>query len=381
MILSPAQAAFRDKVRAFAREHLLPRAADDDRSGAFPVDTLRRLGREGLMAVYMPADLGGLGLDMVSLSLAVEEMAACDASVAVVASLNNSLVCGPFYKYGTDALKKRWIPEIASGRAIGCFAIAEPQAGSDAAKLTLAAAKDGDDYVLNGIKWLITGGSNAEVTLVFALTDPAAGARGISCFVVPADTPGYRVVRVDRKMGIRSSGTAELAFENCRVPASAMLGKPGEGYRIALDGLGTSRLGIAAQSIGIARAAFEAARAHAKAREAFGSAIIEHQAIAFKLADMATGIEAARALTLHAASLKDAGLPSQKEVAMAKLFASEMVERVCSEAVQIHGGIGVLEGTLVERLYRDARVTQIYEGTSEVQRIVISRMLAAEKTD
>ncbi|MBM3485295.1 MAG: acyl-CoA dehydrogenase [Alphaproteobacteria bacterium] len=378
MIPTPEQTAFRDRVRALAAAELLPHAAAADRAGVLPVDTLRRLGRDGLMAVYMPTRWGGLGLDQLSLALAVEELAAGDASVAVVTSLNNSLVCGPLLKFGTDEQRTRHLEPVARGRIFGCFALAEPAAGSDAARLTMTARAEGDHYVLEGTKWLITGGSHAELCLVFALTNPAAGAKGMSCFIVPTVTPGYRVAEVDRKLGIRASGTARIEFTNCRVPAAAMLGKPGEGYRIALDGLGTSRLGIAAQAIGIARAAYEAARDYARKREAFGSTLIGHQAIAFKLADMATEIEAARALTHHAAALRDADLPNQKEVAMAKLFASEMVERVCSEAVQIHGGIGVLEGTLVERLYRDQRVCQIYEGTSEVQRIIIGRLIAAE---
>lgn len=378
MIPTPDQTALRDRVRALAATEVLPHAAEADRTAVLPADTIRRLGREGLMAVYMPTRWGGLGRDHLSLALVIEELAAADASVAVVVSLNNSLVCGPLLKYGTDDQRARFLEPVARGQAIGCFALAEPEAGSDAARLTLSAQRDGEDYVLEGTKWLITGASHADLALVFALTDPAAGAKGITCFLVPTDTPGYRIVHVDRKLGIRASGTAQIRFDACRVPAAAMLGKPGEGYRIALDGLGTSRLGIAAQAIGIARAAYEAARDYAKKREAFGSTLIGHQAIAFKLADMATGIEAARALTHHAAALRDANLPNQKEVAMAKLFASEMVERVCSDAVQIHGGIGVVEGTLVERLYRDQRVCQIYEGTSEIQRLIIGRLIGAE---
>jgi alkylation response protein AidB-like acyl-CoA dehydrogenase len=376
MRLTSEQQLIRDTLREFARSELAPHAARWDREHTFPRAALRALGELGAMGVVIPEQWGGAGLDYVSLALALEEIAAGDGATSTIVSVQNSVVCGPLHKYGTDEQKARWLPSLARGEAFGCFCLTEPAAGSDAAAITTRAERRGDRYVLNGVKQFITTGKNANLALVFAVTDRSAGKQGISAFVVRTDTPGYVVARVEEKLGQRASDTAQIVFEDCAVPLDHRLGNEGDGYRIALANLEAGRIGIAAQSVGMARAAFEAASAYARERKAFGKPIVEHQAVAFRLADMATQIEAARQLVWHAASLRDAGEPCLKEASMAKLFASEMAERVCSDAIQVHGGYGYVADFPVERIYRDVRVCQIYEGTSDVQRMVIGRAIA-----
>lgn len=378
MILSEEQTLIRDSVREFAREQLLPHAAQWDRDAKFPHAALKAMAELGLMGMTVPEQWGGAGIDFVSLALALEEIAAGDGACSTIVSVQNSVVCGPLLHFGTDQQKTDWLVPLARGEQLGCFCLSEPQAGSDAAALRSRARRDGDYYVINGSKQFITSGKHADLAIVFAVTDPAAGKKGISAFVVPTDTPGYRVARIEEKLGQHASDTAQLVFTDLTVPATHRLGAEGQGYRIALANLESGRIGIAAQCLGMARAAFEAALNYARERESFGRALIEHQAVSFRLADMATRLEAARQLTLHAASLKDAGRPCLKEASMAKLFASEAAERICSDALQIHGGYGYLRDYPVERIYRDVRVAQIYEGTSDIQRLVIGRALAAE---
>ena len=375
MILTEEQLMIRDMARQFARERLAPGAAARDRESRFPADELREMGDLGLLGMVVPDEWGGAGADAVSYALAIEEIAAGDGAISTIMSVHNSVGCAPILKFGNEEQKGQYLRLMATGRMLGAFCLTEPQAGSDASALKTRAVKDGDHYVLNGAKQFITNGQNAGVALVFAVTDPAAGKKGISAFLVPTDNPGYKVARLEHKLGQRSSDTAEILLEDARVPASAMLGKPGEGYRIALANLEGGRIGIAAQSVGMAQAAFEAARDYARDRVSMGVPIIEHQAVSFRLADMATRIEAARQLVLHAASLRGAGQPCLKEASMAKLFASEMAERVCSDAIQTFGGYGYVEDFPVERIYRDVRVCQIYEGTSDIQRLVIARNL------
>ena len=376
MILDAEHEMIRDTMRAFAQERLAPFAARWDREHTFPREALRELGELGAMGVTVPVEWGGAGLDYLSLVLAIEEIAAGDGATSTVVSVQNSLVCGITLAYGSDRQKREWLPRLARGEALGCFCLTEPHVGSDAAAIRTTAVREGDSWVIDGVKQFITTGKNADVALVLAVTDPAAGKKGISCFLVPTDTPGYLVTRIEEKMGQRASDTAQITFERCRVPLDALVGAEGEGYRIALSQLEAGRIGIAAQSVGMARAAFEAALRYAHEREAFGKPIFAHQAVQFKLADMATKIEAARQLVWHAASLKDAGRPCLQEASMAKLFASEMAEWVCSAAIQIHGGYGYVSDFPVERIYRDVRVCQIYEGTSEIQRLVIARGLS-----
>ncbi|MBP7338025.1 acyl-CoA dehydrogenase family protein [Niveispirillum sp.] len=375
MILTEEQLMIRDMARQFARERLAPGAAARDRESRFPADELREMGDLGLLGMVVPEEWGGAGVDAVSYALAIEEIAAGDGAISTIMSVHNSVGCAPILKFGNEEQKGQYLRLMATGRMLGAFCLTEPQAGSDASALKTRAVKDGDHYVLNGAKQFITNGQNAGVALVFAVTDPAAGKKGISAFLVPTDNPGYKVARLEHKLGQRSSDTAEILLEDARVPASAMLGKPGEGYRIALANLEGGRIGIAAQSVGMAQAAFEAARDYARDRVSMGVPIIEHQAVSFRLADMTTRIEAARQLVLHAASLRGAGQPCLKEASMAKLFASEMAERVCSDAIQTFGGYGYVEDFPVERIYRDVRVCQIYEGTSDIQRLVIARNL------
>jgi alkylation response protein AidB-like acyl-CoA dehydrogenase len=377
MLLSPEQEQVRDTLRAFARDVLVPNAARWDREHAFPRDALRALGALGAMGVVVPEAHGGAALDYVSLAVALEEIAAGDGATSTIVSVQNSVVCGPILAFGSPAQQREWLPRLARGEAIGCFCLTEPAAGSDASAIATRAQRRGDDYVLDGVKQFITSGANADVALVFAVTDARAGKRGISAFVVPTATPGFRVARIEDKLGQRASDTAQIVLEDCVVPATARLGDEGQGYRIALANLEAGRIGIAAQSVGMARAAYEAALAYAQERQAFGRPVAQHQAVAFRLADMATQIEAARQLTWHAASLRDAGAPCLKEASMAKLFASEMAERVCSAALQVHGGYGYVTDFPVERIYRDVRVCQIYEGTSDIQRLVIARELCA----
>lgn len=377
MILTPEQEQIRDAMRAFAQERLVPFAADWDRNKTFPAQALQELGELGAMGVCVPEQWGGAGLDCMSLVLMLEEIAAGDGATSTIVSVQNSLACGIPARYGSDAQKEQWLKPLARGEQIGCFCLTEPHTGSDAAAIRTRATRDGDSYVINGVKQYITSGANAAVAIVFAVTDPAAGKKGISCFLVPTDTPGYRVARIENKMGQHASDTAQILFDDCRVPTSALLGKEGEGYRIALSNLEAGRIGIAAQSVGMARAAYEAAVGYARQRVTFGQPIIEHQAVNFRLADMATQLDAARLMVWRVAMLKDAGRPCLTEASMAKLFASEMAERVCSAAIQIHGGCGYTDETPVERIYRDVRITQIYEGANDIQRLVIGRSIAA----
>ncbi|MCB1353370.1 MAG: acyl-CoA dehydrogenase family protein [Rhodobacteraceae bacterium] len=375
MLLTETQTQIRDAARDFAQERLAPGAAARDAQHAFPREELREMGALGFLGMLVPEEHGGSETGMIAYALALEEIAAGDGACSTIVSVHSSVGCVPILRFGTEDQKARFLPKMAAGEWIGGFALTEPQAGSDASALKTRARRDGDAYVIDGAKQFITSGQNGKVIIVFATTDPAAGKKGISAFIVPTDTPGYEVVRVEDKLGQHSSDTCALAFTDMRVPAENRLGAEGEGYRIALANLEGGRIGIAAQSVGMARAAFEAARDYARERVTFGRPIIEHQAIAFRLADMATRIEAARQMVLHAAALREAGQPCLQEASMAKLFASETAEAVCSAAIQIHGGYGYLADYPVERIYRDVRVCQIYEGTSDVQRIVIARGL------
>ena len=376
MMLTSEQEMIRETMRAFARERLAPFAADWDRHHTFPAEALKALGELGALGITVPEKWGGAGMDYMSLVLILEEIAAGDGATSTIVSVQNSLACGITLKYGSDAQKEQWLKPLARGDKLGCFCLSEPHVGSDASALRTTATRDGDHWLLNGVKQFITTGKYADVAVVFAVTDKSAGKKGISCFLVPTATPGYVVARIEEKMGQKASDTAQIVFDNCRVPAGAMMGAEGEGYRIALSNLEAGRIGIAAQSVGMARAAFEAALKYAKERETFGKPIIEHQAVSFRLADMATQLDAARLLVWRAAVLKDAGRPCLKEASMAKMFASEMAEKVCSDAIQIHGGYGYVSDFPVERIYRDVRVCQIYEGANDIQRMVIGRAIA-----
>ncbi|ANB71093.1 acyl-CoA dehydrogenase family protein [Paraburkholderia phytofirmans] len=375
MVLDQDHLMVRDAVRTFVREAVTPHAAQWDRERIFPKDVHHQLAELGAYGVLVPEAYGGAGMDALALALILEEIAAGDGGTSTAISVNNCPVCSILLTYGNDAQKRDWLTPLARGEMLGAFCLTEPQAGSDASALRTTATRDGDTYVLNGVKQFITSGKNGNVAIVMAVTDKAAGKRGISAFIVPTDTKGYIVARVEEKLGQHSSDTAQIIFEDCRVPATNLIGAEGEGYRIALSGLEGGRIGIAAQSVGMARAAFEAALGYAKERESFGQPLFSHQAVQFRLADMATQLEAARQLIWHAASLKDAGQPCLTEAAMAKLFASEAAERICSAALQIHGGYGYLSDFPVERIYRDVRVCQIYEGTSDIQKILIARGL------
>ncbi|NLS03856.1 acyl-CoA dehydrogenase [Rhizobium sp. P32RR-XVIII] len=375
MILSDVQQQIRDLARDFARERLAPGAAARDRDHAFPREELKEMGELGLLGMLVPEAYGGSDTGTVAYAAAVEEIAAGDGPCSTIMSVHSSVGCVPILKFGSEEQKQRFLPKLASGEWIGGFALTEPQAGSDASNLRSRARRDGDHYVIDGAKQFITSGKNGQMIIVFAVTDPEAGKKGITAFIVPTDTPGYEVIRVEEKLGLHSTDTCQIAFNSMRIPVELRLGEEGEGYRIALANLEGGRIGIAAQAVGMARAAFEAARDYARERIAFGKPVIEHQAVAFRLADMATQIEAARNLVFHAAELRENGLPCLSEASMAKLFASEMAERVCSDAIQIHGGYGYMADYPVERIYRDVRICQIYEGTSDVQRMVIARNL------
>lgn len=375
MRLDETQIQIRDMARAFAQERLAPGAARRDKEHSFPREELREMGALGLLGMLVPEAYGGSETGAIAYALAIEEIAAGDGACSTIMSVHSSVGCVPILRFGTDEQKQRFLPKLASGEWIGGFALTEPQAGSDASNLKTRAERDGSDYVITGAKQFITSGKNGDVIIVFAVTDPAAGKKGITAFIVPTDTPGYEVVRVEDKLGLHASDTCQIAFNGMRIPASQRLGEEGDGYRIALANLEGGRIGIAAQAVGMARAAFEAARDYARERTAFGKAIAEHQAISFRLAEMATKIEAARQLVLHAAALKEADEPCLSEASMAKLFASEMAEAVCSAALQIHGGYGYMSDYPVERIYRDVRICQIYEGTSDVQKMVIARNL------
>jgi butyryl-CoA dehydrogenase len=376
MLLSEDQRMVRDAVHDFVQAEIKPKAAQWDKHCTFPAQELKGLAALGCYGIAVPEQWGGAGLDYTSLALIIEEIAAGDGATSTIISVTNCPVCSILMSYADSAQKDQWLRPLAKGDMLGAFCLTEPHTGSDASALRTTAIKDGAHYVLNGVKQFITSGKTADIAIVMAVTDKAAGKKGISAFLVPTKTPGYVVARLEDKLGQHASDTAQILFENCRIPATHLLGEEGMGYKIALSGLEGGRIGIASQALGMARAAFDAALSYAKDRQAFGHAIFEHQAVQFRLSDMATQIEAARQLILHAASLKDAGLPCLKEAAMAKLFASEMAEKVCSDAIQIHGGYGYVSDFPVERIYRDVRVAQIYEGTSDIQRIIISRALA-----
>jgi butyryl-CoA dehydrogenase len=373
VLLTDEQRQIRDTLRDFAREALAPHAASWDREHRFPREALRALGELGALGIVVPEAFGGAGLDYVSLAVALEEIAAGDGATSTIVSVQNSVVCGPIFAFGSDGQKAKYLPSLARGETLGCFCLTEPQTGSDAAAIATRAERRGDHYVLSGVKQFITSGANADVAIVFAVTDRSAGKKGISAFIVDTQTPGYVVARVEDKLGQRASDTAQIVFEQCNVPTENLLGGEGDGYRIALANLEGGRIGIAAQAVGMARAALDAAIAYARERHAFGKPIAEHQAITFRLADMATQVDVARQMVWHAAALRDAGEPCLKEASMAKLFASEMAEQVASDAIQIHGGYGYVADFPVERIYRDVRVCQIYEGTSDIQRMVIGR--------
>ncbi|MBC9245149.1 acyl-CoA dehydrogenase [Paracoccus sp. 11-3] len=375
MILNDTQEQIRDAARDFAQERLAPGAAERDAQSRFPREELDEMGQLGFLGMLVPEEYGGSELGTVAYALALEEIAAGDGPCSTIVSVHSSVGCMPIVKYGTEEQKRKYLPKLASGEWIGGFALTEPSTGSDAAAIRTRAVRDGDHYVLNGSKQFITSGKNGQLIIVFAVTDPSAGKKGITAFIVPTDTPGYEVMSVEKKLGLHSTDTCALSFTDMRIPVENRLGEEGEGLKIALANLEGGRIGIAAQSVGMARAAFEHARDYAKERITFGKPIIQHQAVAFMLADMATRIETAHQMVLHAAALREAGLPCLTEASMAKLVASEMAEKVCSDAIQIHGGYGYLRDYPVERIYRDVRVTQIYEGTSEVQRLVIARAL------
>ena len=376
MILSEQHQMIRDALRDFSQQQLTPNAARWDREREFPHDVLKQLAVLGAFGVAVPQEQGGAGLDYLSLALVIEEIAAGDGGVSTIISVNNCPVCSIGMSYANESQQRDWLLPLAKGDMLGAFCLTEPHAGSDASALRTTARRDGDSYVLNGVKQFITSGKNADVAIVMAVTDKAAGKRGISAFWVPTNTPGYIVARIEEKLGQHSSDTAQILFEDCRIPAANLIADEGMGYKIALSGLEGGRIGIAAQSVGMAQAAFDAALLYSKDRQSFDKPLFEHQAVQFRLADMATQIEAARQLVWHAATMKDAGVPCLKEAAMAKLFASEMAEKVCTEAIQIHGGYGYLADFPVERIYRDVRVCQIYEGTSDIQKILIGRALA-----
>lgn len=378
MILTEEQQMIREAIRSFAQEQLAPFAEKWESDALFPRDALKALGGLGAMGVTVSEQYGGAGMDYVTLAVVLEEIAAGHGATSTIVSVQNSLICGITEKFASESQKARYLEGFASGRLLGCFCLTEPQAGSDASALKTSARRDGDAWVINGVKQFITTGREADVAIVIAVTDSEKGKRGMSCFLIPTDTPGYRVAGIEKKLGQHASDTAQISFENCRVPLEALVGEEGQGYKIALSNLEAGRIGIAAQSIGMARAAYEAALAYAKDRLSFGVPLITHQAVAFRLADMAMTIEASRQLTLHAAALKDAGLPCLKEASMAKLFASEGAEKVCSAALQTLGGYGYTRDFPVERIYRDVRVTQIYEGTSDIQRMVIAKAIAGE---
>ena len=375
MILSQEHQMLRDAVREYARKRLAPNAAAWDRDAAFPKEALQGLAKMGLYGVAIPEEWDGAGMDHTALALALEEIAAGDGATSTIVQVNN-LAAGVLLGYGTAAQKNRYLKPLARGDMLGAFALTEPHTGSDASAIRARAVRSGDTYVLDGVKQFITSGKHANLAVVFAVTDRDAGKQGISAFLVPTATPGYIVARIEEKTGQHASDTAQIVFDACAIPAANLLGAEGEGYRIALANLESGRINVAAQSVGMAQSALDAALKYARERSTFGKAIIEHQAVSFRLADMATRIEAARQLYLHAASLRDRGLPCLKEASMAKLFASEAAEEVCSDAIQLHGGYGYLRDFPVERIWRDVRVTQIYEGASDIQRMVIARAIA-----
>ena len=376
MLLSQDQEMIRDAVRDFAQAELWPHAARWDKEHRFPKEAHKGLAALGAYGICVPEEFGGANLDYVTVALVLEEIAAGDGGTSTAISVTNCPVNAILMRYGNAQQKKQWLTPLAQGQMLGAFCLTEPHVGSDASSLRTSAVKEGDAYVINGVKQFITSGKNGDVAIVIAVTDKGAGKKGMSAFIVPTSAPGYVVARIEDKLGQHSSDTAQINFDNCRIPVENLIGAEGEGYKIALGALEGGRIGIGAQSVGMARSAFEVALAYSKDRQSFGTAIFNHQAVGFRLADCATEIEAARQLILHAASLRDAGRPCLKEAAMAKLFASEMAEKVCSVAIQTLGGYGCVSDFPVERIYRDVRVCQIYEGTSDVQKIIIQRALA-----
>jgi alkylation response protein AidB-like acyl-CoA dehydrogenase len=376
---SEEQRMIRDSAREFARQELKPHAAQWDRDGWISDAAVARLGEMGLLGMMVPDEWGGSYTDYVAYALALEEIAAGCAATAALMSVHSSVGCGPILKFGTAEQKRRYLPDMAQGKAIGCFCLTEPQAGSEAHNLKTRAVLENGSWILNGAKQFVTNAKRAKIAIVFAVTDPELKKKGISAFIVPTATPGLAVGRPEHKLGIRGSDTCAITFADCRIPQEYLLGERGKGLSIALSNLEGGRIGIAAQAIGIARAAFEAALAYAKDRKQFDRPIAEFGSIANMLADMHTSINAARLLTHQAARMRGAGDPCLSEACQAKLYASEMAERVCSKAIQIHGGYGYLEDYGVERHYRDARITQIYEGTSEIQRLLIARTLTTRE--
>ncbi len=377
MILDESQEMVRDMARRFAAEKLAPKAAEWDRTGEFPKKEIAEMGALGLMGMLVPVEWDGAMSDHIAYALALMEIAGGDGAVSTIMSVHNSVGCVPIMKFGTDEQKDEFLRPLARGEKLGAFCLTEPQAGSDASALKTRATRTNAGWKLNGTKQFITSGQNADIAIVFAVTDPSAGKKGISAFIVPTDTPGYRVAALEQKLGQTLSDTAQIAFENLELPADNLLGEEGQGYRIALSNLEGGRIGIAAQSVGMARAALDCAIAYAKERESMGTPLFGHQAVAFRLAEMATKVEVAHHMVLHAASLRDAGRPALKEASMAKLFASEIAETVCSGAIQTLGGYGYTKDFKVEKIYRDVRVCQIYEGTSDIQKMLIARALAA----
>jgi len=378
MLLNEDQRLVRDAVRDYVSAEITPNAAQWDRDSTFPADALKGLSQLGCMGIAIPDKLGGAGLNYMNVAIILEEIAAGCGATSTIVSVNNCPVGSILLSWANEAQQQQWLTPCASGQTLGAFCLTEPHVGSEAGGLKTRAELRGDQYILNGVKQFITSGKNADFAIVMAVTDPDAGKKGISAFIVPTDSPGYVVASLENKLGQHASETAQIRFDDCAIPAENLIGELGQGLKIALSGLEGGRIAIAAQAVGMARAAFEAGLAYSKEREAFGSAIFEHQAVQFRLADMATQLEAARQLIYHAAQLKDAGQPCLKEAAMAKLFASEMAERVCSDAIQIHGGYGYVNDFPVERIYRDVRVCQIYEGTSDIQKILIGRALATQ---
>jgi butyryl-CoA dehydrogenase len=373
--LTDEQKMIQAVARDFAEKEVRPIAPAIDREARFPRETVRRMGELGLMGIAVAEAWGGSGGDTVAYAVALEEVSRGCASHGVIMSVNNSLYCDPVARFGSDDQKRRFLAPFAAGQKLGCFSLTEPEAGSDATNQSTRARRDGDTYVLDGRKIFVTNGRESAAALVFAQTDRGKGPRGISAFLVEKGTPGFTVVKTEDKLGIRASDTAELLFEGCRVPASCRLGEEGQGFKIAMTTIDGGRIGIAAQAVGIAVAAYEAALGYARERKSFGVPIGQHQMVQWMLADMATAIEAARLLTLRAAFLKDRGEPFGPQAAMAKLFASEMAMRVTTDAVQVHGGYGFIKEYQVERHFRDAKITQIYEGTSQIQKLVIARHL------
>jgi hypothetical protein len=375
MQLTEEQQLIQETARNFAQEQIKPHASDWDQKGTFPKQALAQMGELGFLGMLIPEEWGGSGTGVLAYVLALEEVAAADGATSTIMSVHNSVGCAPILKFGTEQQKQQFLKPLAQGEMIGAFALTEPHTGSDAAAIKTRAVKDGDHYIINGSKQFITSGHNAGMIIVFAVTDPAAGKKGMSAFLVPRNTPGYEVIRMEEKLGLHASDTCQIALTDVRIHESLRLGAEGEGLKIALANLEGGRIGIAAQAVGLARAALEEATRYAHDRVAFGKPIFEQQAISFRLASMATEIEAARQLVHFAARKKEAGESCLTEASMAKLFASEMAERVCSQALQIFGGYGYLKDFPIERIYRDARICQIYEGTSDIQRLVIARSL------